>query len=65
MNIIIAVVLISILLTPNLVNLMFLAVGKNIDEAIILHERGLASFLFTKVKFIMYKMFNKRYLEIR
>jgi hypothetical protein len=64
MKVIITLVLISILVVPSFINLVFLAVGRTYDEAITLHERGIVSFIFTRIKIIMHRLVHRRHLEI-
>ncbi|MEG0771757.1 hypothetical protein [Clostridium sp.] len=61
---IITFILISTLIIPSFKSLMFLAIGETYDEAITLHERGIISFVFTRIKLLMDKVFKRKYLEI-
>lgn len=58
MNIIMIFMFLAILSYSPLKNLIFLAVGNNVDEAIMLQEKGLANLIGRIIKILILKKFR-------
>lgn len=58
MNIIMIFMFLIILVYSPLKNLVFLAVGNNVDEAIMLQEKGLANLIGRIIKILILKKFK-------